>query len=80
MSNILEVSQQQVIQALIVRNWSIRRIARTLGVNRRTVQRYADAAASKCTTKVITGSDAADASKCTTEVIAGPEGGITVLL
>ena len=73
MSNILEVSQQQVIQALIVRNWSIRRIARTLGVNRRTVQRYADAAASKCTTKVITGSDAADASKCTTEVIAGPE-------
>jgi hypothetical protein len=35
---------------------------------------------SKCTTKVITGSDAADASKCTTEVIAGPEGGITVLL
>ena len=49
MSNILEVSQQQVIQALIVRNWSIRRIARTLGVNRRTVQRYADAAASKCT-------------------------------
>jgi transposase len=66
-------SQQQVIQALIVRNWSIRRIARTLGVNRRTVQRYADAAASKCTTKVITGSDAADASKCTTQtpVIAG---------
>ena len=72
MSNILEVSQQQVIQALIVRNWSIRRIARTLGVNRRTVQRY-DAAASKCTTKVIAGSDAAEASKCTTEVIAGLE-------
>ena len=37
------------------------------------MQRYADAAASKCTTKVITGSDAADASKWTTEVIAGPE-------
>jgi transposase len=73
MSNILEVSQQQVIQALIVRNWSIRRIARTLGVNRRTVQRYADAAASKCTTKVIAGSDAADASKCTTKVITGSD-------
>ena len=73
MSNILEVSQQQAIQALIVRNWSIRRIARTLGVNRRTVQRYADAAASKCTTKVIAGSDAADASKCTTKVITGSD-------
>ena len=73
MSNILEVSQQQVIQALIVRNWSIRRIARTLGVNRRTVQRYADAAASKCTTKVITGLEPPDPSKGTipSEVIAG---------
>jgi len=50
MSNILEVSQQQAIQALIVRNWSIRRIARTLGVNRRTVQRYASAVPPKRTT------------------------------
>jgi hypothetical protein len=35
LSNILEVSQLQAVQALIVRKWSIRRIARTVGVNRR---------------------------------------------
>jgi DNA invertase Pin-like site-specific DNA recombinase len=44
MSNILEVPQQQAIQALIAKGWSVRRIARTLGINRRTVKRYADAA------------------------------------
>ncbi len=47
MSNILEVSQQQAIQGLAAKGWSVRRIARTLGINRRTVQRYAGAAAPK---------------------------------
>lgn len=70
MSNILEVSQQQAIQALIAKGWSVRRIARTLGINRRTVKRYADAAP-KCATEVIAGSAPQDAPKCTTEVIAG---------
>ena len=28
------------IQALIAKGWSVRRIARTLGINRRTVKRY----------------------------------------
>lgn len=70
MSNILEVPQQQAIQALIAKGWSVRRIARTLGINRRTVKRYA-AAAPKCTTEVITGSVPPDGPKCTTEVIAG---------
>ncbi len=37
------------------------------------MQRYANAAPPKCTSKVIAGSDAAEASKCTTEVIAGLE-------
>jgi IS30 family transposase len=32
MSNILEVPQQQAIQALIAKGWSVRRIARTLGI------------------------------------------------
>ena len=41
MSNILEVPQQQAIQALIGKGWSARRIARALGINRRTVKRYA---------------------------------------
>ena len=71
MSNILEVPQQQAIQALIAKCWSVRRIARTLGLNRRTVKRYADAVAPKCTTEVIPGSAPPDGSKCTTEVIAG---------
>jgi hypothetical protein len=65
MSNILEVPQQQAIQALIVKGWSVRHIARTLGINRRTVKRYADAAP-KCTTQVIAGSVPPDAPKCTT--------------
>ena len=69
MSNILEVPQQQAIQALIAKSWSVRRIARTLGINRRTVKRYA--AVPKCTTEVITGSVPPDGPKCTTEVIAG---------
>jgi transposase len=71
MSNILEVPQQHAIQALIAKRWSLRRIARTLGVNRRTVKRYADASAPKCTTEVITGSVPPDGPKCTTEVITG---------
>lgn len=71
MSNILEVPQQQAIQALIAKGWSIRLIARTLCVNRRTVKRYFDAAAPKCTTEVIVGSASPDGPKCTTEVIAG---------
>jgi predicted transcriptional regulator len=70
MSNILEVPQQQAIQALIAKDWSVRHIARTLGINRRTVKRYA-AAAPKCTTEVITGSVSPDAPKCSTQVITG---------
>ena len=71
MSNILKVPQQQAIQALIAKCWSVRRIARTLGVNRRTVKRYAAGAVPKCTTEVTTGSGTSDESKCTTQVIIG---------
>ena len=72
MSNILEVSQQQAIQALIAKRWSLRRIARTLGVNRRTVKRYAAESAPKCTAGVTAGSVPPDGSECTTQVISGP--------
>jgi transposase len=65
------VPQQQAIQALIAKGWSVRHIARTLGLNRRTVKRYADAAAPKCTTQVTTGPALPDESKCTTEVTTG---------
>ena len=70
MSNILEVPQQQAIQALVAKGWPVRRIARTLGLNRRTVKRYADTAP-KCATEVITGPVSPDEPKCTTQVIAG---------
>lgn len=56
MSNILKVPHQQAIQALRAKGWSVRHIARTLGINRRTVKRYAASAQPKCTTEVITGS------------------------
>lgn len=71
MSNILEVPQQHAIQALIAKRWSLRHIARTLGINRRTVKRYAAATAPKCTTEVTTGSGPPDEPKCTTEVTTG---------
>jgi len=71
MSNILEVPQQQAIQALVAKGWSVRHIARTLGINRRTVKRYAAVAQPKCTTEVIAGPVPLDHPKCTTQVITG---------
>ncbi|MBJ7327751.1 MAG: IS21 family transposase [Chthoniobacterales bacterium] len=73
MSNILEVSHQQLIQGLAAKGWSVRQIARTLSLNRRTVHRYADAAVPKCTTEVTTGPEAPPDPKYTTEVTTGPE-------
>ena len=72
MANILKVPQQQAVQSLIANGWSVRRIARTLRINRRTVQRYAAQAVPKCTTEVTTGPAPPDEPKCTTEVTAGP--------
>jgi transposase len=71
MSNILEVPQQQAIQALIAKGWSVRLIASTLGINRRTVKRYAARVAPKCTTEVTTGPAPPDGPKCTTQVTTG---------
>ena len=59
MSRILKVSDQQAIQALAARGYSQRWISRELGVNRRTVARYAAGSAPECTTapgKVTAGS------------------------
>ncbi len=71
MANILKVPHQQTIQSLIANGWSVRRIASTLGINRRTVARYAPQAASKCTTEVTAGPAPPGESKCTSEVTVG---------
>lgn len=74
MSNVLKMPVQISIQNLAAHGWSVRRIARELRLNRRTVARYL-LAASKCTTsvrEVTTGSaclpgrtDPVPDSKCT---------------
>lgn len=45
MSNVLKVSHQETIRSLHETGWSDRRIARELGINRRTVNRHG----AKCT-------------------------------
>lgn len=77
MSRVLKVSDQISIASLAAKGWSIRRIARMLGVNRRTVRRYygggGSVADSKCTTSDCEVS-AGVGPKCTTpdsEVTAG---------
>jgi hypothetical protein len=75
MSRILKMSDQQAIQALAAKGFSLRWISRELNINRRTVARYAAAPAAKCTTepgKVTAGSGSVEESKCTT-----PEGKVT---
>lgn len=51
MSRILKMSDQQAIQALAAKWFSLRWISRELNINRRTVARYAAAPAAKCTTE-----------------------------
>lgn len=73
MSNVLKMPLQNSIRNLAAHGWSVRRIARELGVNRRTVARCLRAD-TKCTTEVTAGpetvSGPAIAAKCTTP---GPE-------
>ena len=69
MSHILKVNEQEAIRTLAAKGFSLRRIARELGVNRRTVARYAGGEVSKCTTlegEVTAGSEDVQAAKCTT--------------
>jgi len=73
MSNVLKVSHQETIRSLHEKGWSQRRIARELGLHRRTVGRYIEAAP-KCTTISTPGSGEEDASKCTTISTAGSDG------
>jgi transposase len=59
MANILKVQEQNTIQQLSARGWSLRRIARELRVDRKTVRRYLQAAA-KSPTISTPGSGAAE--------------------
>lgn len=63
MSNVLKVSHQEAVRSLHAKGWSQRRIARELGIHRKTVWRYTRAAA-KCTIST-PGSEAAPEAKCT---------------
>jgi len=68
MANYLKVSMQETIKSLHEKGWSKRRIARELGINRRTVSQYISREDSKCTIST-TGFSAQDSdnrrSKCT---------------
>ena len=70
MSNVLKVSHQTTIRSLYEEGWSQRRIARALGVHRKTVWRYVQRGA-KCTTQVTTGSGGEEEARCATEVTTG---------
>ena len=80
MANFLEVSMQTTIEQLSRKGWSIRRIAKELGVNRRTVAKYAKHPAgvfSKCTTPsegVPAGNSWNNQAKCTTPSEGVPAG------
>ncbi|NCU32256.1 MAG: hypothetical protein EOM23_04840 [Candidatus Moranbacteria bacterium] len=59
MANYLRKTMQETIQNLRRKGWSLRRIARELGINRRTVRKYGEGVSpvenqsgisSKCTT------------------------------
>jgi len=64
MSNVLKVNEQQAIQSLWKKGWSQRKIAQELGMNRRTVSRYAGKRTGEAT--------AESGSKYTTQVTPGP--------
>ena len=64
MSNVLKVSHQEAVRSLHAKNWSQRRIARELGIHRKTVWRYTQKLAAKCTIST-PGSETASAAKCT---------------
>lgn len=77
MANILEVFMQSTIKHLARQGWSIRRIARELGINRRTVAKYTVEfrETSKCTTPE-TRVPAGNLEKCTTLATRVPAGNL----
>ena len=74
MSNVLKLSLQETIRSLHKKGWGQRRIARELGVHRKTVRGYLEGG-SKCTTHSTAGSVGIAAPKCTSISTAGSGGG-----
>ena len=64
MSNVLKVSHQEAVRSLHAKKWSQRRIARELGIHRKTVWRHTRSLVAKCTIST-PGSEAAPEPKCT---------------
>ncbi len=75
MSNVLAVSHQQTIKNLHQKGWSHRRIARELGINRRTVSHYLSG--SKRTSISTAGSEVA-ISNCTTISTTGSQSDVVL--
>ncbi len=73
MSNVLKVSLQEAIRCLHQKGWGQRRIARALGVHRKTIKGYVEGS-SKCTTHSTAGSAVIADSKCTSISTAGAGG------
>ena len=73
MSNVLKVSLQEAIRCLYQKGWGQRRIARELGVHRKTIKSYVEEG-SKCTTHSTAGSAVIADSKCTSISTAGSGG------
>jgi transposase len=69
MTNVLKLSHQEAISSLHQKGWSDRRIARELGINRRTVNRYGP----KCTIAT-TGPEEVNGPKCTISTAGKPRG------
>ena len=78
MTNVLKVASQETIRSLHEKGWSRRRIARELGLHRRTVARYLETGPPKCTTISIPGSDEELDSKRTTDSTSGSAGSESV--
>ena len=74
MSNVLKVSLQEAIRCLHQKGWGQRRIARELGVHRKTIKAYLEGGA-KCTTHSTAGSGGDDGQRCQGRVSAEPKPG-----
>lgn len=75
-SNYLKVNSQTTVRSLYAQGWSCRRIAREMGINRRTVQRYVEPVPASVARAGV-GSDGHAALKCTISTAGSDEAGVS---